>query len=583
MGKSVALPDLPPETSGAAAIPDLVVTCRVCQRAYAKYTCPRCFTRYCALSCYKTHNGRCVESFHGDNLGDAMKGLTVEDEEKKRMTEILAKYARQDEDGDEERDAEDDDDGDDDDDDDANDGGEGDTATGVCVLSEAVLEKLARGEDLLPEDLTPAERAAFERAAASGELSHMMEPWTAWWTLPEARDISLGRDGSKMIAVVEVVADTNADVNFDVCARQEVSSSLAVAAGKEGVAGSRPRRSTGAVPLPPDAPLPPLSRLTSAKPSPALRWHLLDVLGAYTLTLRAHDGDWGAEPSAALAALVSLSTVLAAGMEKPAGVAHSNIEGIPSRYNSDIGGGDGAGVGTSAQLPGTASAALHGVASRAAAAPSGVMASAAAAAAAGAMLRDVHDVLQGGRGAVVVALADVHRMVRAAASEIAEGSGSYCQEGAARAGRGGQDKQCRDRGGAGMLKRGALSRLERKVFFLLCWANALVDEPNERERERGRSSGMFECGGREEEHGERKEVWSLAGLGEETERGEDGTFELLRRRIEREMRTHAQSRPQLQSQHRQATGAAGGGGGGGGGSGGTLSGDPHQRRLVVEL
>jgi len=40
-------------------------------------------TRYCALACYKQHNDRCVESFHGDNLGDAMKGLSVEDEEKR--------------------------------------------------------------------------------------------------------------------------------------------------------------------------------------------------------------------------------------------------------------------------------------------------------------------------------------------------------------------------------------------------------------------------------------------------------------------------------------------------------------------
>jgi len=62
------------------------------------------------------------------------------------------------------------------------------------------------------------------------------------------------------------------------------------------------------------------------------------------------------------------------------------------------------------------SAALHGVAARAAAAPSGVMAALAASAAAGAMLRDVHDLLRGGRGAVVTALADVHRMVCAAAA-----------------------------------------------------------------------------------------------------------------------------------------------------------------------
>lgn len=65
-GNVVALPDVPSQQgtsaeSTAAAIPDLVVTCRVCQKAYAKYTCPRCFTRYCALSCYKAGGAVQVE------------------------------------------------------------------------------------------------------------------------------------------------------------------------------------------------------------------------------------------------------------------------------------------------------------------------------------------------------------------------------------------------------------------------------------------------------------------------------------------------------------------------------------------
>ena len=154
-----------------------------------------------------------MESFHGDNLGDALKGLTVEDEEKQRMTAILAKYAREDVNdggnGFENDEEEEEDDEEDDEDEDGGGGGGGgggrdgnDAGVGMCELSEAVLEKLARGEELTPEDLTPAERAAFERAAASGELSHMVQPWTAWWTLPAARDIALARDGSRMIAVV---------------------------------------------------------------------------------------------------------------------------------------------------------------------------------------------------------------------------------------------------------------------------------------------------------------------------------------------------------------------------------------------
>jgi hypothetical protein len=72
---------------------DEVVVCRVCHRAYAKYTCPRCHTRYCALACYKSHDARCVESFHGDALGDAMRGLVVDDDEKRKMAALLQKYA----------------------------------------------------------------------------------------------------------------------------------------------------------------------------------------------------------------------------------------------------------------------------------------------------------------------------------------------------------------------------------------------------------------------------------------------------------------------------------------------------------
>ena len=77
----------------AACRRDEVVVCRVCHRAYAKYTCPRCHTRYCALACYKAHDARCVESFHGDALGDAMRGLVVDDDEKKKMAALLRAYA----------------------------------------------------------------------------------------------------------------------------------------------------------------------------------------------------------------------------------------------------------------------------------------------------------------------------------------------------------------------------------------------------------------------------------------------------------------------------------------------------------
>ena len=303
---------------------DAVVTCRVCHRAYAKYTCPRCFTRYCALACYKAHDSRCVQSFHGENLGDAMRGLTVEDEDKRRMTEILAKYADREPDGGDERpldeplpldehahDAHDEHDEHDDDDE--------DDERGTCVLSEANLEKLSRGLDLTPADLDPRERAAFERAAATGELSHMVEAWTPWWTRPESCDITLARDGTKIIR--ELAAHTSDTF-------EPPGSSRDAAAADETASSS------ASPPSPPEEPLPPTSRLTSAAPSPALRWHLLDVLAAYTLTMRAHDGDWRADPRPPASTLLALSPTLSAGASS-----------APDRSS----------------LPETAAAAMHGV------------------------------------------------------------------------------------------------------------------------------------------------------------------------------------------------------------------------------
>ena len=416
---------------------DAVVTCRVCHRAYAKYTCPRCFTRYCALACYKAHDSRCVQSFHGENLGDAMRGLTVEDEDKRRMTEILAKYADREPDGGDERpldeplpldehahDAHDEHDEHDDDDE--------DDERGTCVLSEANLEKLSRGLDLTPADLDPRERAAFERAAATGELSHMVEAWTPWWTRPESCDITLARDGTKIIR--ELAAHTSD--TFE----PPGSSSDAAAADETASSSASP-------PSPPEEPLPPTSRLTSAAPSPALRWHLLDVLAAYTLTMRAHDGDWRADPVAAASTLLALSPTLSAGASS-----------APDRSS----------------LPETAAAAMHGVAERAATSTSGVMAAAAAAAAVGAAARDARDVLLGGRGATVVALEDARRVVAAAAEATAEGA---VRDGRARGGGGTRVERSRAWSVNCFSWRVGRTRRRRRTGRSSCWRRGRREKP----------------------------------------------------------------------------------------------------------
>ena len=128
------------------------------------------------------------------------------------------------------------------------------------------------------------------------------------------------------------------------------------------------------------------------------------------------------------------------------------------------------------------------------------MAAAAAAVSAGGMTRDILSLLRGGRGAVVVALADTRRMVLAAAAELSE-RGAVDDVDVVRGGRGGRLVRGAG-GGRSRLTRGALSRLERKVFFLLCWVNGLTDSAR----------------------------------GGEDDRADEGVFEILRGRLEHELR-----------------------------------------------
>ncbi|KAA8526104.1 hypothetical protein F0562_007796 [Nyssa sinensis] len=51
------------------------IICRVCQKQFSQYTCPRCNTRYCSLHCYKSHSLRCTESFMKENVVEELRQL----------------------------------------------------------------------------------------------------------------------------------------------------------------------------------------------------------------------------------------------------------------------------------------------------------------------------------------------------------------------------------------------------------------------------------------------------------------------------------------------------------------------------
>eukprot|EP00899_Mesostigma_viride_P007982 jgi/Mesvir1/17185/Mv07606-RA.1 len=302
--------------------------CKICVRQFAKYACPRCNVQYCSLACYKNHSAACTEAFSRRQLAEEMRGTTAEPETRRRMMAVLQRVAAR---------------GDDDPLALARDIGPGlyvdrsaGGATEMGLDGNGGVEKgLARGrggggsgaggsrhgggehvvvgiggvryggktvelegegeeegtsdssddeegeggatEDeqmagvLDPRQLSPEDLRRFHAAAATGQLSHLVMPWEPWWLREDARTLALDTRGQPLVQAVLVGL-------------------------------------TDGIPPPPSTPLPPLSTLSSVAPSPALPYHLLDVLYSYCLVLRLFNGDWHADPLDAASLMLELST-----------------------------------------------------------------------------------------------------------------------------------------------------------------------------------------------------------------------------------------------------------------------------------
>ncbi|KAK1258389.1 hypothetical protein QJS04_geneDACA007007 [Acorus gramineus] len=223
--------------------------CRVCQKQFSQYTCPRCNCRYCSLPCYKRHSLRCSESFMQENVVEEMQMLRPEDETKRRMLEILKRFHSE-EGMEEDRDSD-------------------------STLSEETIQKFLSGDEVYLEDLSPDEIKLFQRAVASGELSKLIEPWEPWWLNPSVKTLSLSQDGVRLIRPIQ-----------------------------------DPETSTSSPATTPEAQLPPLHKLINNEPSPLLPVHLVDVLYTYCFTLRHYNGDWHCDPAGACMDALTLSVVL---------------------------------------------------------------------------------------------------------------------------------------------------------------------------------------------------------------------------------------------------------------------------------
>ncbi|GFZ12754.1 HIT-type Zinc finger family protein [Actinidia rufa] len=153
------------------------------------------------------------------------------------------------------------------------------------TLSEKIVQKILSGYQVSLDDLSAEEKKQFQRAVASGELSKLIEPWEPWWLKPSARTISLRRRRQPL-------------------AEQETATSPPD--------GSESDLSCD-IPCDPETPLPPVSKLSSAEPSPLLAVQVVDIIYSYCFTLCLHNGDWQSDPIGSATVVLSVSSVLREG------------------------------------------------------------------------------------------------------------------------------------------------------------------------------------------------------------------------------------------------------------------------------
>lgn len=53
--------------------------------------------------------------------------------------------------------------------------------------------------DVQESDLAPEDLQAFKRAAATGQLASLVQPWVPWWSLPEAAEVQLAPSGESKV------------------------------------------------------------------------------------------------------------------------------------------------------------------------------------------------------------------------------------------------------------------------------------------------------------------------------------------------------------------------------------------------
>ncbi|XP_056103628.1 zinc finger HIT domain-containing protein 2 [Rhinichthys klamathensis goyatoka] len=288
----------------------LVKPCGLCLSKPSCYTCPRCNVLYCGLACYRSQNhSSCSEEFYRESVLQELKSQGATDEEgKRKMHEILSRLRQsaesergmenllrnlgEDENSVTEQDAH------------AlellsrlaeiQSGGDEKTHEVQEILAklgdiehrsdeeEADLAEKLTGLDIdfLSEEelwslLSAQEKEKFESLVKEGGIGGLVVLWSPWWE----------RHEKNTKALIEELQSENQEERHDVNEKKEEKNKQ-VSHSK--VQSDKTLRRS----IPPiSAKIPPLHTLSS-KPSPLVRFNLINALYSYTFSLCLYNGDF---------------------------------------------------------------------------------------------------------------------------------------------------------------------------------------------------------------------------------------------------------------------------------------------------
>nr|XP_033810306.1 zinc finger HIT domain-containing protein 2 [Geotrypetes seraphini] len=249
--------------------------CGLCLVSPSRYTCSRCNVRFCSLPCYRSAPHRsCSEAFYRRAVLEelrrrcpfadgTMRDILLRDWQSRAAPGAEKCLAgSQDEEGDGSLELE--------------------QSSGALDLRGDLLEE---GERQLWARLSPQEKEEFQRLLTGGGIGALVPEWEPWWERHKAAQLVLeegvneeGRDREREDAIQEAaVIKQKRGPALQKCTSEVTEITGSLLQGKEN--------------MPPiAATIPRLSTLTHT-PSPLVPFSVINVLYAYTFSLKLYNGD----------------------------------------------------------------------------------------------------------------------------------------------------------------------------------------------------------------------------------------------------------------------------------------------------